>query len=327
MSLRAFLGDPALKAETLNRVRQAWDARQIIPLIYLKWSNGAGVASLAGTIAQTQDPALFVARTGLPLELALLCEMLVNTGITFQDDETAPRGFTMSADERIWSFGLEWLEAIAVDADVSDIVARFLPVFLTHILSDEFPLSAAIDPAVKSVARDILQLWERERRGEPVPSKAWRTIRANAVLVSEGSSDPAGYAAADLVESLAWPCAGIAVEGPVISQKFLQSCLQVLAAPFLPPQDQIDWAKGQAAQRELRRIRSEAPDADLSDEELLDRHPEIKQAMLAPQQPAAAARMDAAKQKARSALLPFLLQQMDALLNLLRQTSDRPVSP
>lgn len=311
----------------LNRVREGWDTRQIIPLIYLKWSSGAGVASLAGTMAQTQDPALFVARTGLPLELALLCEMLINTGITFQDDEAAPRGFTMSADERIWSFGIKWLETIAVNADVSDVVTRFLPIFLTQILSDDFPLSASIDPAVKSVARDILQLWEGESRGELVPVRAWRTVRANAVLVSEGSRDPAGYAAADLIESLAWPCAGIAVEGPVIYQKFLQSCLQVLAAPLLPPQDQIDWAKGQAAQRELRRIRSEAPYADLSDEELLDRHPEIKQAMLAPQQPATVARMDEAKQRARSALLPFLLQQMDGLLNLLRLTSEGRVSP
>lgn len=322
MSLRAFLGDPALKNETLNRVREGWEARQIIPLIYLKWSSGAGVASLAGSIAQTQDPGLFVTRTGLPLELALLCEILINTGITFEDDEASPRGFTMSGDERIWSFGMEWLEAIAVDDDLSDVVTRFQSIFLKQIQSDDFPLSASIDPAVRSVAQEILQLWEGERSGEPVPARAWRPVRANALRVSEGGGDPAGYAVAELVESLAWPRAEIATELPVICQKFLQSCLQVLAATFLSPQDRMDWTKGQVAQRDLRRIRSEAQYADLSDEELLDRRPEIKQAMFAPQHPEMAARMDKAKQKARSALVPFLRQQMDGLLTLLRRTSD-----
>ncbi len=322
MSLRAFLGDPALKNETLNRVREGWEARQIIPLIYLKWSSGAGVASLAGTIAQTQDPGLFVARTGLPLELALLCEILINTGITFEDDAASPRGFTMSGDARIWSFGMEWLEAITVDDDLSDVATRFLSVFLKQILSDDFPLSANIDPAVRSVAQEILRLWEGESGGEPVPARAWRPVRANALRASEGSGDPAGYAVSDLVESLAWPRAEIATELPVIYQKFLQSCLQVMTATFLAPQDRTDWTQSQVAQRELRRVRTEPQYADLSDEELLDRHPEIRQAMRAPQQPEMAARMDKAKQQARAAMGPFLYQQMDGLLNLLRRTSD-----
>ncbi|EGY01971.1 hypothetical protein AZA_06011 [Nitrospirillum viridazoti Y2] len=322
VSLRAFLGDPALKAETLSRVLEGWKARQIIPLLYLKWSSDAGVASLAGTIAQTQDPGLFVTRTGLPLELALLCEILINTGITFEDDETSPRGFVMSGDERIWSFGIEWLEAIAVDDDVSDVVTRFLPVFMKQILSDDCPLAGNIVPAVRVVAQEMLQLWGCESRGEPVPSRAWRTVRANALHASEGSSDPAGYAVADLVESLAWPSAGIATELPAISQKFLQSCLQVLAAKFLPQQDQTDWIKSQVAHRELRRARSEAQYASLSDEDLLDHRPEIKQAILALQHPEVAARMGAAKENARTQMVPFLRQQMDGILNLLRRKSD-----
>jgi len=319
MSLRAFLGDPALKAETLKRVREGWEARQIIPLIYLKWSANNNFASLAGTIAETQDPVLFVVRTGITLELALLCETLINAGISFEDAKDTPFGFVMRGDDAIWSFGTEWLDAIDVDQDVSDVVARFLPTFLEHILLDEFALSAQIEPGVRAVAQEIIGSWTRELRGEPVSRQEWRHVRANALGASEVGGDPEGYLVAELVESLPWPLAGIATEFPVICQKFLHSYLQVLAAPFLPEQDQCDRLAFLAGARELSRARASPQFAGDSDEQILRHFPKLKRAMLAMDLPEAVARMEAAKRKARPLMTPFLRAQMNALLALLRK--------
>jgi len=319
MPLRAFLGDPALRAETLKRVREKWEARQITPFIFLKWSTKNPIASLAGTIAETQDPEQFVARTGITLELALLCETLINAGITFVDDTEAPLGFVMRGDDAIWAFGTEWLDAIEVDDDVSDVVTRFMPAFLSQILSDDFPLSPQTASGVRAVAHEIIDLWTRELGGEIVSRQEWRAVRANALRASETSGDPEGYPVAELVESLPWPLTSIAVEFPVICQKFLNSYLQVLAVRFLPEQDQIDWIKCLVGARELSRARGDARFADASDEDILNHLPRVKRAMLATQQPEAVSRMDAAKQRARPLMVPFLREQMDTILTLLRR--------
>jgi len=322
MSLRAFLGDPALKAATLKRVRERWEARQIIPLIYLKWSADNNFASLAGAIAETRDPKTFVARTGIPVELALLCETLINAGISFLDDKDAPFGFVMRGDDAIWSFGIEWLDAVAVDDDVSDVVPCFLPIFLARILSDDFSFSAHIAPGVRAAAQEIMSLWTRELRGEVIPRQEWRAVRASALRDSETSGDPKGYLVAELVESLPWPLAGIAAEFPAICQKFLHSYVQALAAPFLPQQDQVDQVACLVGARELSRARGDARFAEASDEDVLDHFPEIKRAMVAIQQPEAVSRMDAAQQRARPLMTPFLGEQMDDLLTLLRRDAE-----
>ena len=319
MPLRAFLGEPALRAETLKRVRERWETRQIIPLIYLKWSTRNKFASLAGTIAETQDPEQFVARTGITLELALLCETLINAGISFVDEEDAPFGFVTRGDGAIWSFGTEWLDAIDVDDDVSDVVTRFLPVFLAQILSDDFPLSARIAPGVRAAAYEIIDLWTRELRGEAVSRQDWGTVRANALRASDASGDPEGYPVAEFVESLPWPLASIATEFPTICQKLLHSCLQVLAARFLPEQDQIDWIKCLVGARELSLARGEARFAGASDQDILDHLPQVKRAMFATQRPEMVSRMDAAKERARPLMVPFLREQMDGILTLLRR--------
>lgn len=321
MSIRTFLGDAVLRAATLKRVRDRWGARQAVPFIYLKWSPNSNFASLAGIIAETQDPKEFVARTGIPLELALLCETLINAGISFVDDENVPLGFVMHGDEAIWSFGIEWLDAIAVDEDVSDVVARFLPIFLERIVSDDFPLSVHVEPEVRAAAREIMSLWTRELRGEVLPRQEWRTLRASALHATEASGAPEGYPVAELIESLSWPLASIATEFPAICQKFLHSYLQVLAARFLPERDRTDWLKCLVGARELSRARGGARFAAASEEDILDHFPQIKRAMLAMQQPEAVSRMDAAKQRARPLLTPFLREQMDAILILLRRNA------
>lgn len=319
MQLAAFLGNPDLKAATLARVRPPWEARQIVPLLYLKWSSGRNFGSLAGAIAETQDPALFVGKTGLPLPLALLGETLINAGITFEDDDAAPYGFRMLGPEAIWSFGLEWLDAVPVGADLSDVVPGFLPVFLGLVLSPQFPLSDHIDPEVRAAAEAIHALWNIELSGEAVPRSAWRQVRSQAQSAAEGWADPAGSAVAALVESLPWPSAGIAMELPTICQTFLNAQLHMLAAMASTKRDSLAWCDSLLAERELDVLRSDARYAHLSEPELLDSFPVLKQRMRLAESPEMAARMDAAKPDARRQMTPFLRVLMDGLLVLLRE--------
>ncbi len=322
VTLKAFLGDPAVKADILDRVRAGWEARKIIPIAYLKWTNGGQFASLSGTVGKTQDPDAFVASTGLTVELALLCETLINAGITFESEETAPMGFAMQGDEAIWSFGTQWLEAIDVDQDVSDTVTRFMPVFLTHILAEDFAVSEMVSPAVREAANKILNLWACEARGEAVPAKVWRQARASALRASDESRGLEGYAAADLVESLPWPSDGIAAEFPSICRKFLLSYQQALAAGLMTSQERMAWGASLEAERQLTQLRSEPQYSVMSEEELQGLFPELKQAILAVQTPAAAERIELAMQQARAEMVPFLRQQMDGILQLLKDKPD-----
>ena len=251
MTLKAFLGDTAVKTGILDRVRSAWEAREIIPIAYLKWSEGGRVASLSGAIGKTQDPDEFVATTGLPVELALLCETFINAGIAFDMDESAPMGFAMQGDEAIWSFGTQWLEAIAVGQDVSRAVTRFMPAFLTQVVADGFMSSAQVSPAVRDAAEEILDLWACEARGEAVAPGAWRRARASALRASDANRSLEGYAAAGLVESLPWPSDGLAAEFPSICRKFLLSHKQALAAGLLPEDERTAWGRALEAERQL----------------------------------------------------------------------------
>ncbi len=322
MILKAFLGDPAVKAEILDRVRKGLEERQIVPIAYLKWSNEGQFASLSGTVGKTHDPVEFVANTGLSVELALLCETLINAGITFEQDEAAPMGFVMQADDAVWSFGTQWLEAIDVGQDVSSVVRRFMPVFLAHILAEDFAASEMISPAVRAVANEILSLWTCEARGEAVAAKAWRQVRASALRASDENRGLEGYATADLVESLPWPSDGIAAEFPAIFQKFLLSYQQALAAGLMTNEERDEWGQSLDADRQLNQLRSEPQYSVMPEEDLMGLFPELEQKILAVQTPAAEARIDLAMQQARAEMVPFLRQQMDGLLELLKDKPD-----
>tara|TARA_Y100000815_G_scaffold65171_1_gene54007 strand:- start:2638 stop:3606 length:969 start_codon:yes stop_codon:yes gene_type:complete len=319
VQLEAFLGDPDLRAKTLDRVRSRWEAREVVPLLYLKWSSEMKFASLAGTIAQTQDPDEFVRKTGLPLSLALVCETLINAGITFEDDDSAPFGFRMVCDEAIWAFGPEWLSAVPLGGDVTDVVPRFLPIFLGLVLSPKLPLSRHIDPAVRAAANEIVALWGRELSGEIVPRAVWRQVRLQAQAAAEGWADPAGSSVAALVESLPWPSVGIATELPAICQTFLNSHLQVLAAKASSERDWLAWSDRLAAERELNALRSDARYTDLADPELLDHFPDLNRRMSAAESPGLATRMEQAKADARQQMTPFLRALMEGLLTFLRE--------
>jgi len=320
---RAFQGSLARKNQMVESLRAKWASGQVFPLPYLKWRTDGGLVSLSGALAETQNPELFVERTGLPVELGTLCEVLVHVGLEFREDPTSPLGLSVHGSDKIRSFGLEWLDAITVGDDLRDVLPRFMYAFLSSVLARDFALAAHVEKSVRSSAKRILELWSLELNGEAVATNEWRAVRADAVRASETSTDPWGYPVAELVESCAWPARGLATEFVPMFQLFAKSWMQFLARPYLTTEDRDDQLLSMIGMRELARAQR---DPDLSkepSETLLDRFPESKRAMLAVMQPEAQVRMDAAKKQARPETDFVLRAQMDVILGIIQHSNER----
>jgi hypothetical protein len=314
---RAFHGDPARKAEMIDRVRAKWTQGQVFPLPYLKWRTDGGMVSLSGTLAETQDAEQFIERTGLPVELAALCEGLVHAGARFSEDKSAPFGLAMRGSEVILAFAMEWLDAVPVGADMRDVVPRFMHGFLASILAPDFAMAAHVSPAVRACTERILGLWEREMSGVQVVPKQWRSLRADALRASEDPADPWGYASSELVESLAWPARGLAPEFVPILQVFMKESSQFLVAPYLSSEDRDILTQSLVGLRELSRAQADPQLSQLPTETLLERQPQSKRAVLALMQPGMQARLEAARQQAQPESDSALRQQMDSLRRLI----------
>jgi len=320
---QAFQGSLVRKNQLVEPLRAKWASGQVFPLSYLKWRTDGGLVSLSGALAETQDPELFVERTGLPVELGALCEGLISVGLEFREDKSSPRGLTLHGSDTILSFGLEWLDAINVGDDLGDVVPRFMHSFLSSVLASDFALAAHVERPVHGSAKRILELWSREFDGEAVAAKEWRAVRADALRASETSTDPWGYPVAELVESLAWPARGLATEFVPMFQLFAKSWMQFLARPYLTREDQDDQLLSMIGMRELSRALRDPALSKEPSETLLDRLPTSKRAILAAMQPDAQARMDAAKEQARPETDLVLRAQMDAILGFIQHSNER----
>jgi hypothetical protein len=314
----AFHGDSARKAAMVDRVRVKWAQRQVFPVPYLKWRTDGGMVSLLGALAETQVPEEFVERTGLPVELATLCEGLVNAGAEFSEDKSAYLGLAIRGGESILAFAIAWLDAVPVGADLGGVVPRFMHGFLASTLEPGFAMAAHLSPAMRGCAERILGLWEREIGGTPVSPKEWRNVRADALRAADDHSDPWGYALSELVESLAWPVRGLAPEFVPIFQVFVKEFRQFLVTPYLSSEDRDLVTQSLAGFRELNRAQRDPELSQLPFETLLERHPQSKGAVLAIMKPEAQARLDAAKKQAQPASDHALRQRMDCLLDLIR---------
>jgi hypothetical protein len=313
-SCAAFHGDPARKAAMVDGVRVKWAQREVFPVPYLKWRRDGGLVSLSGALAETQVPEAFVERTGLPLELAILCEGLVNAGAEFSEDQNAHLGIGVRGGESILAFAIEWLDAIPVGADLGGVVPRFMHGFLASVLAPGFAMAAHLSPAVSACAQRILELWEREIGGTPVAPKEWRSVRADALRAADDHGDPWGFALSELVESLAWPVHGLAPEFVPIFQVFMKDFRQFLVTPYLSSEDRDLVKQSLVGFRELNRAHRDPDLSQLSPETLMERQP----AVVALMTPEMQARLAAARQQAQPAPDHALRQHMDRLLHLIR---------
>lgn len=314
----AFQSDLARKADMVGRVGAKWAKGQVFPLPYLKWRTDGGMVSLAGALAETQVPQEFVERTGLPVELAALCEGLVYAGAEFSEDKSAPSGLAIRGSEAIMGFAMEWLDAIPVGADLGDVVPRFMQGFLAGVLAPDFVMAAHVCPAARACAERILGLWEREMSGAQIAPKEWRSLRADVLRASEApSSDPWSYAVTELVESLAWPARGLAPEFAPIFQIFTKELLQFLAAPFLAGEDRDLLMQSLVGLRHLARAQRDPELSHLSTEVLLERDAQTGPAVLAFMKAEVQDRLTAAKLQAKPTSEGVLRSHMDSLRRLI----------
>lgn len=315
----AFQGDPQRKAELVDRVRTSWTQGRAFPLAYLKWRTDGGIVSLAGTLAQTQDPAQFTERTGLPVELAMLCEGLIYTGVEFTEDKSAPSGLAIQGSKDIMAFAMDWLDAIPVGADLGGVVPRFMHDFLASALAPDFVMAGHISMAARACAERILGFWAREMNGEQVPAKAWRSLRADAMQAAEAhSTDPWSYGLSELIESLAWPARGLAPEFVPLLQVFTKELRQFLVAPFLSSEDQDLLTQSLIGLRQMVRAQRDPALSQLAAETLLDRDPQTKQQVVGFMKADVQARFNATKPLAQSQADQLLRGQMDSLLRRIK---------
>ncbi len=311
-SYSAFLGEPERKAQMLEPVRARWNARELVPDTSLNWQWDDRRDSLGGALAQTRDRAEFEAKTGIPVNLAMLCEALLAAAATPPDTADAPVGGTPS----VLASGMEWLDAIRPGADLAMVVPRFARDCLAMMLAPDFALAPHITPAFRDVGTAILALWDRELAGETVDRREWRSVRQAALDANARETPVFGYPVATLIEAVAWPVQSVAGEFVGQFAYFLVSWLMYLDRAHMTDAEWRDrehmligWRAMMTAPRDDSGAMTIDPLDDLPESQrvLSPEH------MMATMERTAAVR--AAAQESKDAILRDL---MDRLLTLIR---------
>ena len=319
MSMQAFHGNPELKARLVDPLRPRWAANELIPASILRWDTENNLYSLCGGLISGQDRDQFEQQTGIPIEMAMLCEALIISNIEVVGDPTHPkRGFTMDGSKEIMSFGMEWLDAVRPGADLSGVVPGFMVQLFSTLLADDFALAKHIDPNVRIAASRVLDLWSRELAGEAVPPSDWKAVRKAAVNANEACSDPSCLLLAGTVETLAWPLQSVAPEFVATYLSFAMTWLGHLQRPFHSEEDRATQAHELAGWMRIAEAGRNSELDEAATMALLDEIPEQKKAMFAKLEPAYQERMRAGKRQARVATDPVVRHQMDLMLALIK---------
>ena len=176
MSLRAYHGDPTIKATYLARVRAHREADQLIKGIY--WQHGKGCA--VGCTVHSDNHAAYETELGVPRVLARLEDGLF---------ERLPNGQALA-----WP--AQFLEAIPVGADLSLV----WPQFAVWLLVDptdgviQFAKTERVRQVIQNVADAYVQVttWPVEKKQR----RKWRALREVAYAADAAAAAYAAYAAA-----------------------------------------------------------------------------------------------------------------------------------
>lgn len=239
-SLQAFGGDPAVKARMLEHVRAPWVARALVPDCSLNWKRDGVPDSLSGTLAATQDRATFGERTGIPVDLALLCEALIVPCVKRTNAGDAATGALIEGTETVLSFGLEWLDAIRPGAELGMVVPQFARHCLEMVLRPDFALAPHISAEFRAVGHQIAALWDRELAGETPARDEWRRVRKAALAAKANETPIWGYRVATLLEAVAWPIRSISGEFVSVFATFLFNWLMFLETSHMTEQERSD---------------------------------------------------------------------------------------
>lgn len=240
MSLSAFLGSGDVKDRLVEPVRAQWNARALAPDACLIWQHEDQPDSLAGALAGTHDRAEFEARTGIPVELAQLCEMLIAVGTKKVEQPEAEGSFSLAGSDDVLSFGMEWLDAVRPGADLRPVVPKFARHCLDLVLRPDFALAPYITAQFRAVGERIAALWDQEMAGDSIARSTWRSLQ-QAALEADANTTPAwGFRVATFLEAMVWPVESISGEFVGHFEPLLFNWLFFLETDYLTEDERSD---------------------------------------------------------------------------------------
>ena len=317
--MQAFHADAARKLELVEPVRRRWDAGRLLPASILKFDTENNLFSLGGALAHTQDIDVFAMTTGIPHELAMLCEAVISAGVSLATDPGPPPTFVLKGSDKVLSFGMEWLDAIRPGADLGEVVPQFMVWFMKRVLSADFPLASHLEPQARDVAHRILSHWQQELAGEAIAPNAWRVVRKAATDAAARLSDPWCFTFGQILEALAWPVRGLGSEFVALYSSFAVVWTGIVQRPFLDPEDQkIQDLTAKGWLLVAKATRESGGDDEEAVQRELDAAPEEKRALMSVLDPDVRGRLLAGKLRAQEATGNVVREDMDELLTLIR---------
>lgn len=184
MTAIAFLGDPAVKAQALARLRSHIAAGTFV--IFPAWEGGK--ANVIGALVEADDKQAFADQYGYPIAFVTALEMIVNAFKFGPSSE----GFVEAL-----------LERTPVGADLSRVVPQQLVNLLDH--PDIVTLTAR-HAEVERCRQAVVALQQRAVAGDEPDRKTWKAARLAAIAASDTVvDDTALHMASLIVEAAAWP--------------------------------------------------------------------------------------------------------------------------
>lgn len=185
MSLNAYQSNPAVRDTCLARLRQHADGKRLAPGP-LAWTGEKG--SLVGCLLESDDPAQWESKLGLPQWLATAAD-----GLAAQQ----------KSPEHALEFGVELLNAIPPGADVSAAGSAVILNLLADVA--EFVAQSTEVPAeLKQALSQVEALHRRAAQGEQPAPAEWRAARRAATAATDKQPTELLRSLATCIETAAW---------------------------------------------------------------------------------------------------------------------------
>lgn len=180
----AFHGDPAVKAQALERLRRHIAAGSFV--YFPAWEDGK--ANVIGAVMEADDTPGFAERLGYPIALAEALPMFVN-------------GFRPKAEAE--RFAQAWLERTPVGVDLTRIVSQLV---LDLLANAELAALTEQRPDLEQSRQAIMALHQRVIDGDEPDRKTWKAARMAAVAATDAVEEASlDRRAGQAVEAAAWP--------------------------------------------------------------------------------------------------------------------------
>lgn len=184
MTVTAFRGDPAVKAQALERLRHHVAAGSFV--YFPAWEDGK--ANVIGAVVEADDTPAFAEQMGYPVALAETLPMFVN-------------GFRPLAEAE--RFAEAWLARTPVGAELMGIVSRLV---LDLLANAELAGLTERHPDVERARQTIMALHGRAIDGDEPDRKTWKAARLAAVAATDTLEEKTlDRRAGQVVEAAAWP--------------------------------------------------------------------------------------------------------------------------